>query len=161
MPDQAASSASPAAKSHHAALPTDGKIIAIDWGEKRIGLAISDSDQRLAHPIGTLTRRQGRRFPLKQLRAHLESHNPVGVLVGMPLEQTGNEGPNARKAREVGELVRAKAGIPVAFWDERMTTARALRAVRELGGSTRGQTESIDPLAATVLLQTYLDTLRA
>jgi putative Holliday junction resolvase len=159
--DQATSSESPAVKSSQAALPTDGKIIAIDWGEKRIGLAISDSDQRLAHPIGTLTRRQGRRFPLKQLRAHLESHNPVGVLVGLPLEQTGDEGPNARKAREAGELVGAKAGLPVAFWDERMTTARALRAVREMSGSTHGTTKNIDPLAATVLLQTYLDSLRS
>ena len=160
MSDQATPSASPAIGSSQATLPTDGKLIAIDWGEKRIGLAISDTDQRLAHPIGTLTRRQGRRFPLKQLRAHLESHNPVGVLVGLPLEQTGDEGPNARKAREAGELVGAKAGLPVAFWDERMTTARVLRAVRETSGSPRGK-EDIDPLAATVLLQTYLDSLRS
>ncbi len=142
-------------------LPAGGKLLAIDWGEKRIGLAISDVEQRIAHPLGTLTRRPGRRFPMKQLRVHLDAHQPVGVLVGLPLEESGEEGPNAEKARLTGELVRSKSGIPVSFFDERMTTARALQAVRELGGTTRGRREEINPLAATVLLQTYLDANRS
>ena len=149
------------AENKEVVLPAGGKLLAIDWGEKRIGLAISDPEQRIAHPLGTLTRRLGRRFPMRQLRAHLDAHQPVGVLVGLPLEESGEEGPNAEKARLTGELVRSKSGIPVSFFDERMTTARALQAVRDLGGNTRGRREEIDSLAATVLLQTYLDTNRS
>ena len=142
-------------------LPAGGKLLAIDWGEKRIGLAISDAEQRIAHPLGTITRRAGRRFPMGQLRVHLDAHRPVGVLVGLPLEESGEEGTNAEKARLTGELVGSKSGLPVSFFDERMTTARALRAVRDLGGTTRGRKGEIDPLAATVLLQTYLDANRS
>ena len=138
-------------------LPRDGRILAIDWGEKRIGLAISDPEQRLAHPLGTLTRRSGKRFPLGQLRRHLDEHAPVAVVFGLPLEASGDEGPAAGRAREEGDLVKEKTGLPIAFFDERMTTARALGAVRELGGSTRGREGEVDRLAATVLLQSYLD----
>jgi putative Holliday junction resolvase len=140
-----------------ATLPTTGRLLAVDWGEKRIGLAISDPEQRHAHPLGTLTRRQGRRFPLKQLKTHLDEHAPVGVVFSLPLEDSGDEGPNARRARDEGALVHDKTGLPVEFMDERMTTARALGAVRELGGSTRGREGEVDQLAATVLLQNYLD----
>lgn len=140
-----------------ATFPTAGRLLAVDWGEKRIGLAISDPEQRHAHPLGTLTRRRGRRFPLKQLKPHLDEHAPVGVVFGLPLEATGEEGSNARRAREEGALVSDKTGLPVAFVDERMTTARALRAVRDLGGSTKGREGEVDQLAATVILQLYLD----
>lgn len=138
-------------------VPAEGRLLAIDLGDKRIGLALSDPAQALAHPIGTLTRRAGKRFPLKQLREHLETHQPVGVVLGLPLESDGTEGPRAREAREVGALIQAKAELPVCFFDERMTTARALRAVRELGGKTRGRKGDVDRLAATTLLQTFLD----
>lgn len=161
MPEHTATPGAVGESNEEGVLPAGGKLLAIDWGEKRIGLAISDAEQRIAHPLGTLTRRLGRRFPMSQLRVHLDAHQPVGVLVGLPLEESGEEGPNAEKARLTGELVRSKSGIPVSFFDERMTTARALRAVRDLGGTTRGRREEIDPLAATVLLQTYLDANRS
>ena len=157
MSEHPAAPPSDTSRRRGAALPAGGKLIAIDWGEKRIGLAVSDPEQRLAHPLGTLARRQGRRFPMKRLKAYLDTHNPVGVLVGIPLEESGNEGRSAQVARREGELVHSKTAIPVAFWDERMTTARALSAVRDLGGSTRGRKGEVDSLAATVLLQTYLD----
>lgn len=142
-------------------LPTSGMLLAIDWGEKRIGLALSNPEQTLAHPLGTITRRPGKRFPLKQLRMHLEAHRPVGVVVGLPLEASGDQGPAAKQAQAAGELVRSKTGLPVVYWDERMTTARALGAVRALGGTTRHRKDEVDQLAATVLLQHYLDGQRA
>lgn len=138
-------------------VPAEGRLLAIDLGDKRIGLALSDPAQTLAHPVGTLTRRAGKRFPLKQLREHLETHRPVGIVFGLPLESDGTEGPRAHEAREVGALIQARAELPVCFFDERMTTARALRAVRELGGKTRGRKGDVDRLAATTLLQTFLD----
>ncbi|MCZ6915975.1 MAG: Holliday junction resolvase RuvX [Gemmatimonadetes bacterium] len=142
-------------------IPANGRLLAIDWGEKRIGLALCNPEQTLAHPLGTITRRQGKRFPLNQLKTYLDENEPVGVVVGLPLEASGEMGPNAERAREAGESVRSKTGLPVVYWDERMTTARALNAVHELGGSTRHRRGDVDQLAATVLLQTYLDGRRA
>jgi putative Holliday junction resolvase len=138
-------------------VPAAGRLLAIDLGDKRIGLALSDLSQTLAHPLSTLTRRAGKRFPLKQLRGHLETHRPVGIVFGLPLESDGTEGARALEAREIGTLIQAKADLPVCFFDERMTTARALRAVRHLGGKTRGRKGDVDQLAATTLLQTFLD----
>ena len=132
----------------------------MDWGQKRIGLALSDPTQTLAQPLDTLTRRAGRRFPLRTFRPHVETYQPVGVLVGLPLEPGGGEGAAAQSARELGELIARSTGIPVVYLDERMTTGRALRAVGEMGGKTRGREGEVDQLAATVLLQAFLDARR-
>jgi putative Holliday junction resolvase len=135
---------------------TDGRVLAVDWGTKRIGLALSDPSGTIAQPLATLTRRAGRRFPLQQLRAHLERWRPVGVVVGLPLEADGTEGPAARDAREAAKLIAHKAGLPVELLDERMTTARALQA----GGAGRADRVDVDQRAAAVLLQLYLDRRR-
>ena len=146
-----------AASSDPTALPREGRLLGVDWGEKRIGLALSDPGQVLAQPLATLTRRSGKRFPMQELRVHLDRHRPVGVVVGLPLDGEGHEGPAAAQARETGALIAEKTGLRVTYIDERMTTARALGAVRELGGSPRGRREEVDQLAATVLLQQFLD----
>ncbi len=145
---------------HPGDLPPDGPLLAIDWGEKRIGLALSDAAQRLAHPLATLRRRAGRRFPLARLREHLDRAHPVGVLVGLPLDERGHEGDAAARAREAGRMVAEKTGLPVTFRDERMTTARVLRAARAHGRRAAGLSEKVDQLAATVLLQGFLDSRR-
>ncbi|MGD2136007.1 MAG: Holliday junction resolvase RuvX [Gemmatimonadales bacterium] len=139
------------------ALPPHGRLLAVDVGAKRIGLALSDPDQMVAHPLATVTRRAGKRFPMRALRTHLERQRPVGVVVGLPLTPEGAEDARAAEAREVGSLIQARSGLPVAFQDERMTTARALSAVRDLGGGMRGKKDRVDQLAATTLLQSFLD----
>jgi putative Holliday junction resolvase len=80
--------------------------------------------------------------------------------VGLPLAEDGGENERTASARHAGRLIAEKSGLPVCFWDERMTTARALRAIRDLGGSTRGRQGEVDQLAATTLLQTFLDSRR-
>jgi len=135
-------------------------LLAVDWGERRIGLALSDESQTLAQPLATLTRRPGKRFPMAQLVAHITQDRVVGVVVGLPLDEAGAEGDAARAARALAEDIGRRASIPVALWDERMTTARVLAAVRELGGSTRGRKADVDALAAALLLQHYLDARR-
>ena len=137
-----------------------GRVLGIDWGEKRIGLAISDPSSTIAQPLGTLTRRAGKRFPMRQLRSYLDRLLPVEIVVGLPLESDGSEGPAARAAQETAGLIREKTGLPVTLVDERMTTARALGAVRDLGGRTRRRRGDVDQLAATVLLQLHLDSRR-
>ncbi len=137
-----------------------GRLLAVDWGERRIGLALSDESQVLAQPFTTLTRRPGKRFPLTRLLAHATAQGVVGVVVGLPLDAAGDEGDAARAARALAEDIRRRSALPVDLWDERMTTARSLRAVREMGGDTRGRKGDVDALAATVLLQHYLDARR-
>src|SRR5438128_2066476 len=167
-------------RAHNVVVPHSGKILSggvdanalqkpkrffgaarkVDWGERRIGLALSDESRTLAQPLATLTRRTGKRFPMRRLLTLLDEHAVTGVVVGLPLAPDGSEGDAAREARVLAADIARRAGRPVDLWDERLTTARALRAVRELGGSTRGRKDDVDALAATVLLQHYLDARR-
>jgi len=139
------------------AIPRPGRVLAIDPGMKRIGLALSDPTQTIAQPLATLSRRAGKRFPLLSLKTHLDEHQPVGIVVGLPIAPDGTEDERAKSARALGAMLNTKTELPIAFWDERMTTARALSAVRDLGGHVRGRKAEVDRLAATVLLQAFLD----
>jgi len=136
----------------------EGRILAVDWGQRRIGLALSDETQTLAQPLTTLTRRPGKRFPMAQLLDQITRNHVVGIIVGLPLDETGSEGDAAHAARSLADDIKRRAGdVEVSLWDERMTTARALGAVREMGGSTRGRKADLDAMAAALLLQHYLD----
>jgi putative holliday junction resolvase len=142
-------------------LPNVGRLLGLDWGEVRIGLALSDETQTLATPLETLVRRRGKRFPMARFLELVGDHQPVGLVVGLPLTGEGEEEDSAVSARELAGELAERSGLPVELWDERMSTARALAAIREQGGSTRGRREDVDSLAAAVLLQHYLDARRA
>jgi putative Holliday junction resolvase len=138
-----------------------GRLLAVDWGERRIGLALSDETQTLAQPLATLTRRTGKRFPMAQLLEQVTRHQVVGIVVGLPLDESGGEGDAAHAARVLAGDIKGRVGeLEVTMWDERMTTARVLAAVREMGGKTRGRKEDVDAMAAALLLQHYLDSKR-
>jgi len=137
-----------------------GRLLGVDWGERRIGLALSDETRTLAQPLATLTRRTGKRFPMRQLLTLVDRHAVTGVVVGLPLDLEGAEGEAAGAARTLAAAIAQHSGKPVDLWDERLTTARALNAVRDMGGTTRGRKDGVDALAATVLLQHYLDARR-
>jgi putative Holliday junction resolvase len=140
---------------------TAGRLLAVDWGERRIGLALSDETQTLAQPLTTLTRRAGKRFPMAQLLQQITTHHVVGIVVGLPLDQDGAEGDAAHAARALADDIKRRAGgLEVTMWDERMTTARVLAAVREMGGSTKGRKADLDAMAAALMLQHYLDARR-
>jgi putative holliday junction resolvase len=138
-------------------IPTSGRILAVDWGEVRIGLALSDESQTLATPLETLLRRAGKRFPLARFLELTALHQPVGLVVGLPLSPDGVEAESALAARETAVSLAQRTDLPLELWDERMSTARALAAIREQGGSTRGRKPDVDALAAAVLLQHFLD----
>ena len=137
-----------------------GRLLGVDWGERRIGLALSDETRTLAQPLTTLTRRTGKRFPMREFLTLLEQHAVTGIVVGLPLDQEGGEAEAATAARALAGDIARHSGQPVELWDERLTTARALRAVRAMGGSTRGRKDDVDALAAALLLQHYLDAKR-
>ncbi|MDF3053877.1 MAG: hypothetical protein K0S19_1982 [Geminicoccaceae bacterium] len=141
-------------------IPATGRILAVDWGELRIGLALSDESQLLATPLETLLRRQGKRFPMPRFLELTALHHPVGLVIGLPLSSEGAESDSSQAAREVAATLQRRTGLPLELWDERMSTARALGVIREQGGSTRGRKGDVDALAAAVLLQHFLDARR-
>ena len=142
-------------------LPTAGRLLAVDWGDVRIGLALSDPSQVLATPLETLVRRAGKRFPMPRFLELVAEHAPIGIVVGLPLTGEGEESDSAAAAREMAAAIGRRTELPVELWDERMSTARALAAIREQGGSTRGRREDVDALAAAVLLQHFMEARRA
>jgi putative holliday junction resolvase len=145
---------------HRSIVPPEGRLLGVDWGERRIGIALSDESRTLAQPLTTLTRRTGKRFPMRRLLALVDEHRVGSVVVGLPLDADGSEGAAARKARGLAQDIAERSGLRVDVWDERLTTARVLKAVREIGGKTKGRKADVDALAAAVLLQHYLDARR-
>ena len=141
-------------------IPATGRVLAVDWGEIRIGLALSDESQTIASPLETLTRRRGKRFPMPRFLELVVAHAPVGLVVGLPLTPEGGERPATLAARQLAVLVGRRTGLPVELVDERVTTARAHAAIREQGGSARGRREDVDALAAAILLEHFLETRR-
>ena len=130
-----------------------GRLLAIDYGERRVGLAISDPTGTIATPAGVIVRRAGKRAPVAELIRRAEALEARGFIVGLPLDGQGNDTDRSREVRRIASALGERTGLPVELLDERYTTAAALRAVREMGGSTRGRKDDVDALAATVLLQ--------
>ena len=130
-----------------------GRWMAIDWGERRIGLAISDPTGTIASPAGAIERRIGKRAPIAELVRRAVSLEARGIVMGLPLDGEGDDTPRSLECRRVAAELAHRTSLPVALLDERFTTAVALRAVRDMGGSTRGRKADVDALAATVLLQ--------
>ena len=138
-------------------IPRQGRILALDWGERRFGVARSDETQTLSTPLETLVRREGKRFPMPRFLEIVAEAEAVGVIVGLPLGLDGGEKENAAAARELADLVAQRTALPVEMVDERFTTVAALDAIQEVGGSTRGRKGDVDALAASILLQGFLD----
>ena len=138
-------------------MPADrGRWLAIDWGERRIGLAISDPTGTIASPAGVIERRVGKRAPVAELVRRTVSLEARGIVMGLPLDGEGEDTVRSLECRRVAAELARRTSLPVALVDERFTTAAALRAVRDMGGSTRGRKGDVDALAATVLLQQAL-----
>jgi putative Holliday junction resolvase len=129
------------------------RYLAIDWGERRIGLAISDPSGTIASPAGHILRRAGKRPPIAEVIRRAEALEAEGFVAGLPLDESGGETDRSREVRAVSAALESRTGLPVLLVDERFTTAIALRTVRELGGRTKDRAGDVDALAATVLLQ--------
>jgi putative Holliday junction resolvase len=130
--------------------------MAIDWGERCIGLAISDPSGIIASPAGAILRRPGKRAPIAELVRRAQALEAQGMVRGLPLDGNGDETPRSTECRRVAAELATRTSLPVALLDERFTTATALRAIRDMGGSTRDRKQDVDALAATVLLQQAL-----
>ena len=133
-----------------------GRLLGVDYGERRIGLAISDPTGTIASPAGVIVRRAGKRPPIAEIMRRAAALEARGFVMGLPLDGNGEETPRSTEARAVAGALAERTGLPVELIDERYSTAAALRAIREMGGSTRGRKGDVDALAATVLLQQAL-----
>ena len=133
-----------------------GRILALDLGKKRIGLAISDELGITAQGLKTLERTN-----IRQDLAHLAKlashHNVTLILMGNPLHMSGHEGRGTAHAREFGARLEAVSAIPVQLWDERLTTVQAQRVLRDSGISIEKRAKAVDRLAAVILLESFLD----
>jgi putative Holliday junction resolvase len=127
--------------------------MAIDYGERRIGLAISDPTGTIASPAGFILRRAGKRPPIAEIIRRGEALEANGFVMGLPLDGNGDETERTAEVRRIAAALTERTGKAVDLVDERFTTAAARRAIREMGGSTRDRRGDVDALAATVLLQ--------
>jgi putative holliday junction resolvase len=139
------------------ALPLRGRLLAIDLGEVRIGLALSDPTQTIASPAETLHVPRGQDQPtLDALVDAIARHGAAGVVIGEPRRLDGRQGAGAARARRFAAELAARSELPVVLWDERFTTAEAERVLLDGDVSRRGRKSVIDQLAASLLLQGVL-----
>lgn len=139
-----------------------GRIIGIDYGERRVGIAISDPTATIAQPLTVLTRRAGKRPPVQAIADLITEHGVEHIVVGLPLTLAGDDSDWTREVRAFGEKLAERAGTGVSFADERMTSVIAERAVRSLGlkRSEREQKGRVDSAAAVIILQSHLDRMK-
>jgi len=133
------------------------RYLAIDVGTKRIGIAVSDELGMTAQPVLTLERRRSRREDLRSIARLCRRFGVAGIVVGNPIRLTGEISPQAAKvhafALELGEL----AGLPIHLWDERLTTHEAHKLLYEAGQARHRHRFVVDQVAATLILQGFLD----
>lgn len=138
------------------------RILAVDFGERRVGLAISDPTATIAQPLTVLKRRAGKRPPVQAIADLVAEHDVGHIVIGLPLALSGEETEWTKTVREFGDKLALRTGTGVSFADERMTSVAAERAVRSLGlrKTEREQKERVDAAAAVLILQAHLDALK-
>ena len=134
----------------------NGRILALDLGKKRIGLALSDPLGISAQGLDTLQRSTVRE-DIAALEAIAREHQVQLVLLGHPLNMSGAEGRQAVYTRDFAQRLTARTGLAVRFWDERLTTKEAERVLKQSGISIEKRAKAVDRLAAVILLASYLD----
>ncbi len=141
-------------------IPSTGRVLGVDWGSNRIGVAITDETQLLATPLAVLRYHTGKRLPLGLFLTLVETELPAGLVVGLPLDDTGQLGDSARKARAMGELFAERSGLAIEWLDESFTTAEVNQRLKSRNVAPRQRRDVVDALAAAVLLEHWLEQRR-
>lgn len=132
------------------------KIMAVDYGDARTGLAVCDRTEFLASPIGTIEERNAAVLAMKV--AHMAEQYEVGeIIVGLPLNMNGSKGPRAEKCEAFANMLSELTEIPVNMWDERSTTVSAHNILNETNVRGKKRKAVVDTVAATVILEAYLE----
>lgn len=132
-----------------------GRILAIDYGSRRMGLAVSDLLGITAQGLETLERRNKRR-DFEYLEKLVGDYQVREIVVGYPLHMSGDKGPQSEKVAQFAEELREKLNLPVHLWDERLTSAEANRVLREAEVSIQKRARAVDRMAAVLILQSFL-----
>jgi putative Holliday junction resolvase len=132
------------------------RLLGVDFGTVRIGLAVCDVDRRIASPLETY-HRKNEEADRKFFQEVFEEEEIGGIVVGLPVHMSGDEGGKAKEARQLGEWLRRVTGLPVVYWDERFTSAEAEQFLQMAGLTRKKRKQRIDRVAAQILLQAYLD----
>jgi putative pre-16S rRNA nuclease len=140
------------------ALPPNGALIGLDLGTKTIGLAISDAGRRIASPLLTIKRTKFK-ADAEALLGHAAKNGVVGLVLGLPLNMDGTEGPRVQSTRAFARNLGALTPIPIAFWDERLSTAAVTRTLIDADASRKRRAALVDKMAAAYILQGALDRL--
>jgi putative pre-16S rRNA nuclease len=139
--------------------PLTGRILAMDVGKKRIGLAITDELGITAQGLPTFQRVRIR-DDLKNLAELAEDRGVALILIGKPLHMSGDDSRQSAYTEEFGERLRQQTALPVVYWDERLTTVEAERVLREGGATLEQRKKAVDKLSAVLLLESFLDARR-
>ena len=132
------------------------KIMAVDYGDARTGLAVCDRTEFLASPIGTIEERNAQLLAMKV--AHMAEQYEVGeIIVGLPLNMNGSKGPRAEKCEAFADMLSQLTEVPVNMWDERSTTVSAHNILNETNVRGKKRKAVVDTVAATVILEAYLE----
>jgi putative holliday junction resolvase len=142
-----------------AGLGKEARLLGIDLGERTIGLALSDVGRSIATPLETI-RRTKFRPDAERIRALAARFHIGAVVVGLPLNMDGSEGPRAQATRAFARNLKPLLGLPVVFWDERLSTAAVTRTLLEADASRARRGALVDKMAAAYILQGALDRLR-
>jgi len=140
-------------------LPPSARLIGIDAGTRTLGLALSDVTRTIASPLLTIKRTKFK-ADAAQLLDICRSHDVAGLVLGLPVNLDGSEGPRAQSTRALARNLSALTLLPILFWDERLSTAAAERTLLEADTSRRRRGEVIDKMAAAIILQGLLDRMR-
>jgi putative holliday junction resolvase len=132
------------------------RLLGVDYGQVRVGLAVSDRDRKIASPLATHVR-AGEAKDLAYFRKLVQDEEIAGLVVGLPLHNDGREGEKAIEARAFGRWLAEATQLPVLFWDERFTTVQAESFLQEAGLTRQRRKQRRDRVAAQILLQAYLD----
>lgn len=138
----------------------NGRILALDLGKRRIGLAVSDELGITAQGLETLHRTRVRDDLLK-LTQLIRENNVSLILMGNPVNMSGQEGRQSEWARDFAARLEAASGVAVKLWDERLTTVEAMRVLHQSGMSQDKKAQAVDRLSAVILLESYLDSAKA
>ena len=141
-----------------AALPTQAPVIGLDLGSKTIGVAISDITRRIATPVETIARRKFTE-DARRLLAIVDERKAGLILLGLPLNMDGSEGPRVQSTRAFARNLARLTPLPITYWDERLSTAAVERMLIGADTSRARRSEVIDKLAAAYILQSALDSL--
>jgi len=136
--------------------PVEGRLMGIDFGTKRIGVAISTPEQNIASPLENYTRRN-KDLDGEFLRKIAEEYRVVGLVIGLPVHMSGDESEKSRQARNFGAWLGKLTKLPVRYWDERYTSVVAELYLHEAELSKKKRKARMDMVAAQIMLQNYLD----